>query len=123
MVSDKKDQKHDLINAFKWFIAIAITAGAVVANAWFSDVDGALRAAAGIVIFAVSAVVACQTTQGKMFLVFVREARNEMRKVVWPSREEAGKNAILITVIVFVVAGFLWAIDALLSWAIAWIVG
>ena len=68
-------------------------------------------AAAGLVVAATSA-------QGREFLTFAREARDETRKVAWPSRQEATRMTLVVFAMVVVMALFLWLIDAALFSAV-----
>ncbi len=51
-------------------------------------------------------------------LTYLRESREEMRKVVWPSRQEAVKHTGLVIAISLGVAAFLGLIDYLLTFAL-----
>jgi preprotein translocase subunit SecE len=48
----------------------------------------------------------------------VRDARVEVRKVVWPTRTEATQTTIAVLIMVFVVAIMLWLIDMTLGWGV-----
>ena len=53
-----------------------------------------------------------KSAQGERLLYFVKETRIELRKVVWPSREETVKTTGMVMIAVIVVAIFLWIVDA-----------
>ena len=59
-----------------------------------------------------------KSTQGERFLYFVKETRIELRKVVWPSREETVKTTGIVVIAVIVVAIFLWIVDAFFTWGV-----
>jgi preprotein translocase subunit SecE len=42
----------------------------------------------------------------------MREARAELRKVVWPTRQETVQTTLIVVVMVVIVALILWALDA-----------
>ena len=65
---------------------------------------------AGIVVFIIY-----QTVLGKRIVAFFRDARTEVRKVVWPSRTETTQTTLTVLVIVIIVGIFLWLFDMLLS--------
>ncbi len=46
---------------------------------------------------------------------FIRETRGEMRKVVWPTREEAWRLTAIVLAVTAAFALFLWAMDSLFS--------
>ena len=49
------------------------------------------------------------------FVQFYRETTAELRKVVWPTREQAQNLTVIVVVVVVIMAAFLGTIDALLS--------
>ena len=59
-----------------------------------------------------------KSAQGERLLYFVKETRIELRKVVWPSREETVKTTGMVMIAVVVVAIFLWIIDAFFTWGV-----
>ena len=62
------------------------------------------RVLALVAVAAVAALVALQTTQGRAFWVLAKEARMEIRKVVWPTPQERLQTTLVVLVLVFVVA-------------------
>lgn len=59
-----------------------------------------------------------KSPQGVRFSLFLIETKIELRKVVWPTRDETIKTTGMIMVAVVIVAIFLWIVDALLSWMV-----
>jgi preprotein translocase subunit SecE len=49
------------------------------------------------------------------FVTFYRETVAELRKVVWPTRDQAQNLTIIVLIVVTVMALFLGGIDALLT--------
>ena len=49
----------------------------------------------------------------------LKEARVELRKVIWPTRVETGQTTAIVVVVVLIVALILWALDSLFAWIIA----
>lgn len=71
-----------------------------------------------LLCFVIAGAVFTKSTQGDRFLHFLRETRIELRKVVWPTREETAKTTGIIMIAVVVVAIFLWIIDAFFTWGV-----
>jgi preprotein translocase subunit SecE len=63
-------------------------------------------------------VVALLSAPGKDFVGFARESYREVRKVVWPTRKEAGQMTGLVFAFVVIMALFLWSADKLIEWVI-----
>jgi len=64
----------------------------------------------------VAAVLISLTSQiGRNLWAFVQGSRVELRKVVWPSREETVKTTAVVFFFVTVAGLFFWGLDVLLS--------
>ncbi|MCH9745374.1 MAG: preprotein translocase subunit SecE [Proteobacteria bacterium] len=70
---------------------------------------------AGLVI---ASLIFFKTPQGKRLAAFTKETKIELRKVVWPTRDETVKTTGMIMVAVVIVAIFLWIVDAFFSWMV-----
>lgn len=46
---------------------------------------------------------------------YFRESRGELRKVTWPTRDEAWRLTLIVLGVTFAFAIFLWGVDALFS--------
>jgi preprotein translocase subunit SecE len=73
-------------------------------------------AVAGVVVFWTSA-------PGKEFFAFAQESVEETKRVVWPTRKETLQTTGVVFAFVFVMALFLWLIDAGLLWAVRILMG
>lgn len=56
-------------------------------------------------------------------LEFMRQVRQEMSKVTWPTRKETVVTTIMVFVMVFICAVFFLVIDRILSWGVSLILG
>ncbi len=54
---------------------------------------------------------------------YVREVRNEARKVIWPTRRQTLIFTIVVIVAVAIIAGLIYAFDQLLSFLFTALVG
>jgi preprotein translocase subunit SecE len=50
-------------------------------------------------------------------------ARIELRKVVWPTRDDAGKTTLVVFAFVAVAGLFFWVLDLVLAWATKYLTG
>jgi preprotein translocase subunit SecE len=64
----------------------------------------------------VGAVVFFTAHTGRHFLGFLRDAKREVEKVVWPTRRESMQMTMYVFAFVFVMALFLWLTDKTLEW-------
>ena len=66
--------------------------------------------------FAAGVVVMWFTEAGRVFWAFARESWEEAKRVVWPTRKEPLQTTGVVFAFVFVMAIFLWGVDATLLW-------
>ena len=119
----KAENKDSRLDILKWSAAAILAAVAVVGNQYFSA-EPLLYRVLGIVVLAVAAsFVALQTAKGGAFFALVKEARTEIRKVVWPTRQETTQTTLIVVAVVLVMALLLWGLDSLLGWLVSLIVG
>jgi preprotein translocase subunit SecE len=67
--------------------------------------------------------IAMTSTQGKRLWHFIQGSRVEIRKVVWPTKQETTQTAIAVFVFTLVMAIFFWALDSGLLWLTRKLVG
>ncbi len=111
------------LDPVKWALAFALLGGAIWAFYHFGDHSLLLRVVGMLAATAGALAIAVQTRKGHTAWEFVREARTEVRKVVWPTRKETVHTTGIIMAMVTVVAIFLWLLDMFLAWAIRAIIG
>lgn len=105
----------------KWLLIVLLLVGGIVANFYYSCVAVAIRAAVGIVLVILVLMIAFQTQKGWKAWSFMKESRTELRKVVWPTRQEIVQITSVVVLMVIVIALILWGLDTFFMWAVAWI--
>ncbi|NOR67971.1 MAG: preprotein translocase subunit SecE [Woeseiaceae bacterium] len=63
------------------------------------------------------------STQGQRLWHFIQGSRVEIRKVVWPTRQETTQTAIAVFVFTLIMAVFFWLLDSGLLWLTRTLVG
>src|SRR5450759_3719 len=58
------------------------------------------------------------TAQGRMVREYLAESQFELRKVVWPTREETLRTTLVIIVVVIILSALLGVIDVMLKWVV-----
>ncbi|PID59727.1 MAG: preprotein translocase subunit SecE [Gammaproteobacteria bacterium] len=90
---------------------------------WFAGESLLMRVVALLIIAGFAVYLALQTDLGRRTVEFFRDARIEVRKVVWPTRQETVQTTLTVLVIVFIVGLFLWMLDSILGWLFRIITG
>lgn len=111
------------LDKFLWLAIAVLLVGGIVANSYFSSFATPIRMIGWIVLAAAVIFIAFQTQFGKTSWIFIKEARIEMRKVTWPSRQETVQTTLVVVAMVVVMALILWGIDTFLLWSIGTLTG
>lgn len=106
-------------DAVKWTVVAVLVAVAVVGNSYYSDQSLLYRVLGILVLAGVAGMVALQTAKGAAFWALVKGARTEIRKVVWPTRQETVQTTMIVVAFVLLVALLLWGLDSLLGWLVS----
>lgn len=112
---EPKGLKSKGVNTALWLVAVALFAVAAVGNAYFSSHFSLIVRVLLLVVLLVGAVaLAAITNQGKKAIHFIKEARSELRKIIWPTRPEATQTTLIVLAVCVVVSLVLWGIDSLI---------
>ena len=114
----KEATTSSMVDVVLWVLAIGVVLGGVYANTLYVEVDFLIRLAAGVVLAGLAVGITLQTQQGRAGWELAKEARIEVRKVVWPTREETTQTTMIVAASVLVVSLILWGLDSGLSWGI-----
>ena len=117
------EEKVYRLDAVKWLLVVAIVAAGIVGNSHFSAESILYRALGLLVLAAVAIVVALQTAKGAAIADVVRGALVELRKVVWPTRQETNQTTLIVLAVVFFMAIVLWLLDTLFGFIASNIIG
>ena len=86
MSANTEAQSSNPLDILKWIVVVGLVGGLAVGNAYFSGESVLYRALAAVAILVLAGFVALQTVKGRAFADLIREARGELRRVVWPTR-------------------------------------
>jgi len=106
-------------DTIKWVVVIALLAVAVVGNSYYSDQSLLYRVLGILAIAGVAGLIALQTAKGAAFWALVKGSRTEIRKVVWPTRQETVQTTMIVVAFVLLVALLLWGLDSFLGWLVS----
>lgn len=111
------------LDTVKLAVALAMLLAGVVAFQYYADAPRLMRVGGIILDIILAAVLASQTDKGRMVIGFARDAQIEVRKVVWPTRQETVQTTIVVMIVVVVFAFLLWVLDIFLGWAMQSVIG
>jgi preprotein translocase subunit SecE len=115
MTDDSKIQDASSADVAKLVVAILLVAAGIVGYYLLDNVW--LRWGCVVGGLALGALVIALSGYGKRLWAFTESARVELRKVVWPTREETTKTTVAVFIFVTLAGVFFWLLDLLLAWA------
>lgn len=123
MILKEENQDETRLDWLKWLLAVTLLLAGLIGNHYYSEVSMPIRTLGWFAVVAVAAYVASKTSKGKWVVGFFRDSRMELRKVVWPTREETMQTTLVVAAMVIVLALILWGMDGILVWLIGWLTG
>ncbi len=119
----KTESKANRLDSVKWLVVIALVAVGVVGNQYFAAESILYRVLGLVALSAAAFFIAAKTAKGRALLTLAKESRAEIRKVVWPNRQETTQTTLIVVVVVLIMALLLWGLDTFLGWLVSLIVG
>lgn len=102
----------------KLAVSALLVIGSVVAYYYLVKQDTWVRVATLVALVAAAVALFLTSESGKQLVAFGRDSAREVKKVVWPSRNEALQMTGYVFAFVVVMALFLWLTDKTLEWSI-----
>jgi len=104
------------------FSVLLLVAG--VAGFYYFSSYSTLYRVIGLLVMVIAVLVLMLTTNiGRNVWGFFLESRQEVRKVVWPTRDETTRTTMLVIAMVFTVGIILWLLDMFLFWGVRLLTG
>ncbi|MFT3929846.1 MAG: preprotein translocase subunit SecE [Spongiibacteraceae bacterium] len=122
-MNTKVEAESGRFDSLKWLLVVLLVATGVVGNVYFAGQSLLYRVIALLVLAVLAAFVALQTVKGVEFWKLAKEAKIEIRKVVWPTRQEATQTTMIVFAFVLLTALILWGLDSLIGWLASRILG
>jgi preprotein translocase subunit SecE len=101
------------LDIVKLLVAAFVLVGGLYGYYYFeNDLSLPLRVLLVLGGTGVGITIAMLSTQGQRLWHFVQGSRVELRKVVWPTKQETTQTAIAVFVFTLIMALFFWALDS-----------
>ena len=111
------------LDIVKLLVAAGVLVGGLFAYYYYIEISLPLRVLMVLGGTVAGVAIALTSAQGKRLWAFIQGSRIEIRKVVWPTRQETTQTAIAVFVFTLVMALFFWALDSFLLWLTRTLVG
>lgn len=111
----EKGVKSKGVNGALWAVAVVLFAVAAIGNAYFATHFSLIVRVLLLVVLLVGAIVfAALTNQGQKAIGFMKDSRQELRKIIWPTRQETTQTTLIVGAMCIIVALALWGIDSII---------
>jgi len=112
-----------ILDVVKQVFSVIFLIFGLVAFYYFSEIQLLYRVLGLLAIVLIVMGMLLTTQVGQSVWVFAKESRQEVRKVVWPNRDETVRTTLLVVAMVFVVGLVLWLLDMFLFWGVRMLTG
>src|SRR5690606_36667153 len=119
----KADSGSTAFDTVKLVRAGAILVAGLAGHYYYAELPTIMRVVIVLVSMGAAAFVALQSAQGQALSRFIQASRVELRKVVWPTREETIQTTVAVLIFTAVMGVFFWLLDLSLLTFTRWIMG
>jgi len=119
----QETSESGFLDIIKLLLAAGALVGGLYSYYYFLEIALPLRVLMVLGGLAAGVTVAMTSTQGQRLWAFIQGARVEIRKVVWPTKQETTQTAIAVFVFTLIMALFFWGLDSFLLWLTRTLVG
>jgi len=123
MNSQAETATTSVMDVIKQVLSLILVIAGVGAFYYFSEYPLLYRVLALVVVVILAMLMMLTTDAGQNVWGFMLESKQEVRKVVWPSRTETMQTTVMVLAMVFIVGLILWILDMFLFWAIRLLTG
>lgn len=119
---------RSIIDPLFWLVALALLVGATLIPQylpayWAPAANVWVRVGVVAAMIVVAMVLLYTTSQGKAFVVLLKDSRTELRRITWPTKTDTLQTTWVVLAVVVVMAIILWLMDLFFGWAIKLIIG
>ena len=114
-MTEQAETGASALDTAKLVASVAILVGGIAAFYLLGDLPIAVRWLVVLASIAAGIFVALQSVQGREFWQFVQGSRVELRKVVWPTRQETLQTTLVVFVAIVLMGVFFWVLDMALG--------
>ncbi|MCB1864529.1 MAG: preprotein translocase subunit SecE [Chromatiales bacterium] len=122
-MSTKTEHSGSPLDTVKLLLAVLMVVAGIYGFYHYEAESTLLRVLGLLVVAGLAAGIVFTTARGRGLWAFFGETRTEVRKVVWPTRQETVQTTLIVFVMVLIVAIFMWLLDLLLGWAVSSVLG
>ena len=113
-MSESNRESSTVADTLKLMASVSILFASIVSFYYFSEISVLIRALVIIFSLVISLLIFFRTQRGIIFWDFLQGSRVEMRKVVWPTKQETIQTTLTVFIFVLILGIFFWLLDFIL---------
>ncbi len=117
------DSNASTFDTVKLVLAIGLLIVGIAGFYYFASYALVYRVLGILAVFGAAVGLVFATAIGRKAWGFITESKMEVRKVIWPTRQETMQATMLVVAVVFGVGLILWLMDTILFWAVGLLTG
>ena len=110
----EQTSESGVLDILKLLASAGVLVGGLYSYYYYIEISLPLRVLMVLGGLAAGIALAMTSTQGRRLWAFIQGARIEIRKVVWPTKQETTQTAIAVFVFTLIMALFFWGLDSFL---------
>lgn len=123
MATTQETSQSGVLDTLKLLVAAGVLVGGLYGYYYYLEWSLPLRVLLVLAGLAAGIVIAMTSMQGIRLWAFIQGSRVEIRKVIWPTKQETTQTAIAVFVFTLIMALFFWGLDSFLLWLTRTLVG
>lgn len=116
-------ETSNVFDVVKQVFSVVFVIAGIAAFYYFSDIRLIYRVLGLLVVFSGVIAMLATTSWGHTIRAFIVDSQIEVRKIVWPTREETTRTTLLVFAMVSIVSLVLWLLDTFLFWGVRLLTG
>lgn len=123
-MNTQAEAQTSILDIVKQVFSAVLVVGGIAAFYYYAEQVQLIYRVLGLVVIAAAVLGMLLTTElGRSIWAFAQDSKVEVRKVVWPSKDETMRTTLLVFAMVTIVALILWLLDMFLFWGVRLLTG
>ncbi len=122
-MNTQAEASTSVLDVVKQVFSVVFAIAGVAAFYYFSDAKLIYRVLGLLIVFGGVIAMTATTAWGGTIRAFIADSKVEVRKIVWPTREETTRTTVLVFAMVSIVSLVLWLLDTFLFWGVRLLTG
>lgn len=122
-MNEQVESSATALDVVKLALGILVFAAGIAGFYYLGEQPQVVRWLIVLGAFGAAVAIVSQSQYGRDFWQFFQTSRMELRKVVWPNRQDTLQTTLVVLVFVLVSGVFFWLLDMVLAWATKYLTG